>query len=52
MTSEGRAWQNNGITKSQVLKVHQFIEDEAPEIHVWFRSKLDYAVEQGWLAAS
>lgn len=52
MTSEGRAWRNNGITKSQVLKVHQFIEVEAPEIHSWFKSKLDYAVEQGWLAAS
>ena len=52
MTSEGRAWRNNGITRSQVLKFHQFIEAEAPEIHFWFRSKLDYAVEQGWLAAS
>lgn len=52
MTSEGRAWRDNGITKSQVLKVHQFIEIESPEIHTWFKIKLDYAVEQGWLAAS
>lgn len=52
MTSEGRAWRDNGITKSQVLKAHQFIEIESPEIHTWFRVKLDYAVEQGWLAAS
>jgi putative hydrolase of HD superfamily len=52
MTSEGRAWRNNSITKIQVPKAHQFIEDEAPEIHFWFRSKLDYAVEQGWLVDS
>jgi len=52
MTSEGRAWQKNSITKIQVLKAHQFIEDEAPEIHFWFRTKLDYAVEQGWLVDS
>ena len=52
MTSEGRAWRDNGITKSQVLKAHQFIEIESPEIHTWFKVKLDYAVEQGWLAAS
>lgn len=52
ITSEGRAWRDNGITKSQVLDAHQFIEHESEEIHTWFRSKLDHAVEQGWLAAS
>ena len=52
MTSEGRAWRNHGIRKSQVLHVHQFIENEQPEIYAWFISKLDYAVEQGWLADS
>ncbi len=52
MTSEGRAWQDHDISKSQVLKVHQFIENESPEIHAWFKSKLDFAVEQGWLKAS
>jgi len=52
ITSEGRAWQDNGIHKNQVLKMHQFIEDENPEIYGWFISKVEYAVEQGWLNAS
>ena len=52
ITSEGRAWQDNGIHRDQVLKMHQFIEDESPEIYSWFISKLDHAVEQGWLNAS
>ena len=52
ITSEGRAWQDNGINKSQVLKMHQFIEVESPEIFGWFIAKLEYAVEQGWLNAS
>ena len=52
MTSEGRAWRNNGITKSQVLKAHQFIESENEEIYQWFIAKLDFAVERGWLAVS
>lgn len=52
ITSEGRAWRDNGIRKSQVLQMHQFIEHEHPEIHEWFRSKVEYAVEQGWLKAS
>ncbi|OZG71193.1 phosphohydrolase [Hahella sp. CCB-MM4] len=49
ISSEGRAWRDNGICKSQVLKMHQFIELEYPEIHQWFLSKLEHAVEQGWL---
>jgi len=36
--------------RSQVLKAHQFIEDESLEIHAWVRAKVDHAVEQGWLA--
>lgn len=52
ITSEGRAWQDNGIQKSQVLKMNQFIEQEQPDIRKGFLSKVDYAVEQGWLRAS
>jgi len=52
ITSEGRAWRDNHINKSQVLKMHQFIENESPEIYSWFISKLEHAVEQGWLNAS
>ncbi len=52
MTSEGRAWRDNNIHKSQVLKMHQFIENENPEIYAWFISRVEYAVEQGWLNAS
>lgn len=49
ITSEGRAWQNNNIHKSQVLDKHGFVEFESPEIYQWFIRKVDYAVEQGWL---
>lgn len=52
ITSEGRTWRENGIHKSQVLKMHQFIKGESPEIYGWFLEKLEYAVEQGWLTAS
>ncbi len=52
IASEGRAWKDNNIYKNQVLKMHQFIENESPEIYAWFMSKLEYAVEQGWFNAS
>jgi len=49
ITSEGRAWQDNNINKAQVLEMHKFIESESSEIYEWFISKVEYAVEQGWL---
>ncbi len=52
ITSDGRAWRENKIHKSQVMKMHSFISDENSEIYEWFVSKVDYAVEQGWLNAS
>ncbi len=52
ITSEGRAWRDNGIKKSQVLKMHQFIENENSEVYSWFIAKLEYAVKQGWLSDS
>ena len=52
MSSEGRAWQDNGIYKHQVLQMHAFIEQENPEIYAWFLTQLEHAVAQGWLKAS
>ena len=52
ITSEGRAWQDNGIRKSQVLKMHGFIEHESPEVWAWVTSKVNFAVAQGWLEDS
>lgn len=49
MTSQGRAWKENNVKKSQVLAMHQFIEHENSEIYAWLVSKVEYAVEQGWL---
>ncbi|MEM1153810.1 MAG: HD domain-containing protein [Pseudomonadota bacterium] len=52
IASEGKAWRENGIRKSQVLNMHGFIEHEQPEVWSWLTSKIDFAVERGWLDAS
>ena len=52
ISSEGRAWRDNGIRKDQVLAMHGFIEQANSEIYHWFLSQLDNAVEQGWLKNS
>ena len=49
ITSEGRAWRDHNIHKDQVLKMHQFVQHESPEIYAWVISKVEYAVERGWL---
>ena len=51
INSEGRAWKEHKIHKHQVLKMHQFIEHENPEIYQWFIERLDDAVKKGWLIA-
>jgi putative hydrolase of HD superfamily len=48
-SSEGRAWKENHIKKSQVLHAHAFIATEFPEIYEWVAQKVEYAVAQGWL---
>lgn len=48
-SSEGRAWRENRVKKSQVLRAHAFIATEFPAIYEWVQQKVEYAVEQGWL---
>lgn len=49
VNSGGRAWMEHGVLKSQVLSAHGFIADEFPQVFAWIESKVDYAVQQGWL---
>jgi len=49
LTSQGQAWKDHGILKSQVLEAHAFIESEEPDIYAWFLKNLETAVNKGWL---
>ena len=52
ISSQGKTWQELGISKSQVLKAHAFIADDFPEIHSWILSKVELAVQRDWLKNS
>ena len=52
ISSQGKTWRELGIRKSQVLNAHAFIADDFPEIHSWMLSKIQLAVQQGWLKNS
>lgn len=50
INTQGRAWTDNGVVRSQVAAAHAFIEHEIPEVHDWIVQQLDIAVAEGWLA--
>jgi putative hydrolases of HD superfamily len=48
--SNGQAWIDNSIKRSQVLHAHAFIEADFPDIYAWIAGRIDHATAQGWLA--
>lgn len=49
LSSEGKAWIEQGITKSQVIGINQTIKEHFPELFEWFLEKIEFSVQQGWL---
>ncbi|MCL0065342.1 HD domain-containing protein [Dehalococcoidia bacterium] len=49
ISSKGKTWQELGIKRSQVVKAHEFIANDFPEIYSWMHDKIQVAVQEGWL---
>jgi putative hydrolases of HD superfamily len=49
IASDGLAWRENGIRKSQVLNAHAFVKEQIPEIYLWIVEQVNRATAQGWL---
>ncbi len=49
LITEGRSWQEQKVKKHQVLKIHEPIRLQAPEMFEWVKAKADEAVKKGWL---
>lgn len=49
LLSQGQTWRDQGITKSQVLRINEPIQRQAPELFAWMVRRIDEAVAQGWL---
>ena len=47
--SQGKAWRELKVKRSQVSNAHAFIKNDYPEIHKWMTEKVELAVTQGWL---
>lgn len=52
ITNKGKTWRELGVKKSQVVKAHQFIAIDFPDLHLWMHDKIVMAVKEGWLENS
>ncbi|HEY7883665.1 MAG TPA: HD domain-containing protein [Cellvibrionaceae bacterium] len=50
IATEGRAWREHGIKRSQVEFAHAFIAEDMPDIHQWIDARIAEASAEGWLA--
>ncbi len=49
VATQGKTWQEQGISKSQVITLNQGIRDLSPELFEWMMDKIEEAVQNGWL---
>jgi putative hydrolase of HD superfamily len=49
LATQGKNWQEQSISRSQVLRVSQPIKEVAPEIYAWMVERIEQCVKDGWL---
>jgi putative hydrolase of HD superfamily len=49
LATEGRAWRDRGISRSQVLAVNEVVRQQAPDLFAWMQPQIEACVEKGWL---
>ena len=49
MVTDGGAWTDHQVKRSQVQAAQSFISEDFPEIHDWITEQIAIAVQQGWL---
>ena len=52
LACEGKNWQDQSISRSQVLKVNEPVRLYAPEIFEWMVARVEECVQKGWLRAA
>jgi putative hydrolase of HD superfamily len=49
ISTEGKTWREQGISRHQVLEINQVMSELHPELYKWLCLRIDDAVTQGWL---
>ena len=49
LNTDGRSWQDQGISAQQVKEINRVIKSKAPDLYSWMEGKISSAVARGWL---
>jgi putative hydrolase of HD superfamily len=49
LACDGRNWQEQSISRSQVLRINEPVRQHAPEIFEWMLGRVEECVQKGWL---
>lgn len=49
LATQGRTWQEQSVSRSQVLKISEPVREYAPQIFEWMRERIEVCVRDGWL---
>ena len=52
LNTQGKAWKEQGVRKSQVLQINQVTAKLAPKVYQWMLTQIETAVERKWLIDS
>ena len=49
LASQGQNWKEQSISRSQLLRISQPVQEHAPEIYAWMLERVEECVREGWL---
>jgi putative hydrolase of HD superfamily len=49
LVTNGKSWQEQGICRSQVMRLNEPVQKQAPEIYEWMLKRIEVCVQAGWL---
>jgi len=49
LATQGRNWQEQSVSRSQLLRVSEPVRVHAPEVHAWMLGRIETCVRAGWL---
>jgi putative hydrolase of HD superfamily len=49
LATEGKTWRDQGVTRSQFLRINEPVRCHAPEIYAWMVERMEECVQAGWL---
>lgn len=52
LNTGGQAWREQNVRKSQIIQINKIVATEAPEVYEWMLTRIEEAVELGWLINS